>query len=53
MTSMFNDLMIGLDEVDAFLSGQRTGYKVTLPEDVDVKGIRRRKTVSAGRSNRP
>lgn len=29
MTAMFNDLMTGLDEVDAFLSGQQTGYKVT------------------------
>jgi putative transcriptional regulator len=39
---MFNDLMTGLDEVDAFLSGQRAGYKVTLPGEVDVKGIRKK-----------
>jgi hypothetical protein len=31
MTAMFNDLMTGLDEVDAFLLGQRTNYKITLP----------------------
>ena len=41
MTGMFQDLMTGLDEVDAFLSGQRAGYKVTLPEEVDVKRIRK------------
>jgi putative transcriptional regulator len=38
---MFHDLMTGLDEVDAFLAGERTGYKVTLPEEVDVKRIRK------------
>ena len=41
MTAMFQDLMTGLDEVDAFLAGERTGYKVTLPEEVDVKRIRK------------
>src|SRR5579871_1764607 len=40
MTTMFQDLMTGLDEVDAFLAGQRAGYKVSLPEEVDVKRIR-------------
>jgi putative transcriptional regulator len=40
--SMFNDLMTGLDEIDAFLSDKRAGYKVTLPEEVDVKGIRKK-----------
>jgi hypothetical protein len=30
----------GLDEVDAFLAGKTEGYKVTLPEEIDVKGIR-------------
>jgi hypothetical protein len=32
MSSQFQDLMNGLDEVDAFLAGERTGYKVTLPQ---------------------
>jgi putative transcriptional regulator len=41
MTGMFQDLMTGLDEVDTFLSGEREDYKVTLPEEVDVKLIRK------------
>ena len=49
MTAMFNDLMTGLDEVDAFLSGQRAGYKVTLPEQVDVKGIRKQLKMTQAR----
>jgi len=49
MTAMFNDLMTGLDEVDAFLSGQRTGYKVTLPAEVDVKGIRKKLKMTQAR----
>jgi len=49
MTKMFNDLMTGLDEVDAFLSGQRAGYKVTLPEEIDVKGIRRKLRMTQAR----
>lgn len=46
---MFNDLMTGLDEVDAFLSGQRAGYKVTLPGEVDVKRIRRKLKMTQAR----
>jgi putative transcriptional regulator len=49
MTSMFNDLMTGLDEVDAFLSGKRAGYKVTLPDEVDVKGIRKKLKMTQAR----
>jgi len=41
MTALFQDLMTGLDEVDAFLAGERIGYKVTLPEEVDVRRIRK------------
>ena len=39
---MFDNLMTGLGEVEAFLSGQKAGYKVTLPADIDVKSIRQR-----------
>jgi putative transcriptional regulator len=42
MNDFFNDLMKGLDEVDAFLAGQTEGLKVTLPAEVDVKGIGKR-----------
>ena len=38
---MFEDLMNGLDEVDAFLAGQKAGYKVSVPAEVDVKSIRK------------
>jgi putative transcriptional regulator len=38
---MFEDLMNGLDEVDAFLAGQTAGYKVSVPAEVDVKRIRK------------
>src|SRR5580658_6999521 len=42
MATMFEDLMSGLDEVDAFLAGKTAGYKVNLPAAVDVKRIRKR-----------
>ena len=42
MTSLFEDLMSGLDEMEAFLAGETAGYKVNLPAEVDVKGIRKR-----------
>jgi putative transcriptional regulator len=40
MSKMFKDLKQGLAEVDAFLSGDTEGFKVTLPEEIDVKEIR-------------
>jgi putative transcriptional regulator len=49
MTAIFGDLMSGLDEVDAFLAGQTTGYKVNLPAEVDVKGIRKRLKMTQAR----
>src|SRR5260370_37045092 len=39
--AMFDDLKKGLTEVDAFLAGKHTGYKVTVPEEIDVKNIRK------------
>jgi putative transcriptional regulator len=42
MTTIFQDLKNGLKEVDAFLSGKTSGYKVSVPTDVDVKAIRGR-----------
>ncbi len=49
MSAIFEDLMTGLDEVDAFLAGEKAGYKVTLPEDVDVKNIRKRLKMTQAR----
>jgi len=42
MTAIFDDLMHGLNEVNAFLGGKTAGYKVSVPTDVDVKSIRKR-----------
>jgi putative transcriptional regulator len=42
MSVVFDDLMKGLHEVDAFLGGKMAGYKVSVPVNVDVKSIRKR-----------
>jgi putative transcriptional regulator len=49
MTAIFSDLMSGLDEVDAFLAGETAGYKVNLPAEVDVKGIRKQLKMTQAR----
>jgi putative transcriptional regulator len=49
MSAIFNDLMKGLQEVDAFLAGETAGYKVTLPSDVDVKSIRKKLKMTQAR----
>jgi len=49
MARLFHDLMSGLDEVDAFLAGKTEGYKVNLPAEVDVKGIRKRLKMTQSR----
>ena len=40
MGRMFNDLMRGLDEIDAYMSGKTEGFKSHVPPSVDVKRIR-------------
>jgi putative transcriptional regulator len=49
MTTLFQYLKNGLKEVEAFLSGETTGYKVSLPTDVDVKAIRGRLNMTQAR----
>jgi len=49
MTKMFDSLMSGLDEVEAFLAGETAGYKVNLPAKVDVKKIRKRLNMTQAR----
>ena len=49
MTTVFQDLKNGLREVDAFLSGETGGYKVSVPTDVDVKAIRGRLNMTQSR----
>ena len=48
-TTMFEDMMSGLDEVDALLAGKTAGYKVALPAAVDVKPIRKRLKMTQAR----
>ena len=49
MANLFEDLMSGLDEVDAFLAGKTAGYKVNLSAEVDVKDIRKRLKMTQAR----
>jgi len=42
MKSQFDRLMDGLNGVEAFLAGKREGFKVHVPQEVDVKAIRNR-----------
>lgn len=40
MSDVFHDLMTGLDEVEAFLGGAEEGFRVHVPQEVNVRGIR-------------
>jgi putative transcriptional regulator len=40
MKSAFDQLMTGLDQVEAFLAGAEKGFKVHVPDQIDVKSIR-------------
>jgi putative transcriptional regulator len=42
MKTQFEQLMDGLNDVEAFLSGEQEGFKAHVPQDVDVKAIRNR-----------
>ncbi len=42
MKSPFEQMMDGLNDVEAFLAGEREGFKVQVPQEVDVKAIRNR-----------
>lgn len=49
MSILFKDMMTGLDEVSTFLAGQKAGYKVTVPAEVDVKLIRKKLSMTQAR----
>ena len=49
MKTAFEELMTGLDEVQAFLAGERKGFKVHVPDEVDVKSIRHRLNMTQSR----
>jgi putative transcriptional regulator len=42
MKTQFEQMMDGLNEVEAFLAGKQEGFKAHVPQDVDVKAIRNR-----------
>jgi putative transcriptional regulator len=42
MKSQFEQMMDGLNDVEAFLAGEREGFKAHVPQEVDVKAIRNR-----------
>jgi putative transcriptional regulator len=49
MKTAFAELMTGLDEVQAFLAGERKGFKLHVPDEVDVKSIRSKLNMTQSR----
>ena len=49
MKTAFEELMTGLDEVEAFLAGERKGFKAHVPDEVDVKSIRNKLNMTQSR----
>jgi len=49
MKTAFEELMTGLDEVKAFLGGERKGFKAHVPDEVDVKSIRNKLNMTQSR----
>src|SRR6266704_3507692 len=42
MKTQFEQLMDGLNDVEAFLAGKQEGFRAHVPQEVDVKAIRSR-----------
>ena len=42
MRTQFEQMMNGLNDVEAFLAGEQKGFKAHVPQEVDVKAIRNR-----------
>jgi putative transcriptional regulator len=40
MSELFQDMMNGLNDVEEFLAGKKTGFRVHVPDQVNVKNIR-------------
>jgi putative transcriptional regulator len=49
MKTAFEELMSGLDEVQAFLAGEKKGFKAHVPEEVNVKSIRSKLNMTQSR----
>jgi putative transcriptional regulator len=42
LKTQFEQMMDGLNDVEAFLAGEQEGFKAHVPQEVDVKAIRNR-----------
>ena len=42
MKTQFEQMMNGLNDIEAFLAGEQEGFKAHVPQEVDVKAIRNR-----------
>lgn len=49
MSKLFEEIAQGTAEARAYMEGERKGYKVTLPETVDVRALRKRLHLSQDR----
>ncbi len=49
MKTQFEQMMDGLNDVEAFLAGEREGFKAHVPREVDVKAIRNRLRMTQAR----
>ena len=49
MSKLFEEMAQGTAEARAYMEGERKGYKVNLPESIDVRGIRQSLHFSQGR----
>jgi len=52
MKTAFDELKAGLDEVQVFLAGEREGFEVHVPAEVDVKSIRNKLNMTQSRFSR-
>ena len=49
MSKLFEEMAQGTAEARAYMEGERKGFKVTLPESFDVRGLRKRLRLSQSR----
>ncbi len=49
MSKLFEEMVQGTAEARAYIEGERKGFKVTLPAEVDVKAIRKRLSMTQAR----
>ncbi len=49
MSALFDDLMESLDLIEAYMKGDREGFRVHVPSEIDVRSIRKKlKMTQAG-----